>query len=78
MFKWRPKWWNKPVTWGDSVKAVLWSIPVSLVIVFIEGLCFGWWDDAIDSAKNTVVVSYEKVSGWTEDAQEKFNEIFHK
>ena len=78
MFKRRPKWWDKPITWGDSVKATLQSIPVSLVVLLIEGLCFGWFDDAIDSAKNVVIVGYEKASGWTEEAQEKFNEIFHK
>ena len=78
MFKWRPKWWNKPITWGDSVKCALWSIPVSLVILFIEGLCFGWFDDTIDKMKSGLDSAHSTVSGWTEEAQEKWNDIFHK
>ena len=77
MFK-KPSWWDKPITWGTSVKMSLWSIPISLLVLLIEGLCFGWFDDAIDTAKNVVVAQYEKVSGAKDAFSEKWDNIFHE
>ncbi len=76
MFKWRPKWWNTPITWGASCKACLWSIPISLIIVAIEMFVFKsmeeesctWW---YEPAK-------EKVEIWTDEVRDQWNEIFHK
>ncbi len=77
MFK-KPSWWDKPITWGASVKMSLWSIPISLLVLLIEGLCFGWFDDAIDTAKNVIIVPYEKAGEMKDALGEKWDNIFHK
>lgn len=77
MFK-KPSWWDKPITWGASVKMSLWSCLLSLIIFLIEGLCFGWFDDAIDTAKSIIVIPCEKVSDVKDALGEKWDNIFHK
>lgn len=37
----KPKWWDKPITWGTSVKMTLWSIPISMLWVLIMDLLSG-------------------------------------
>ena len=37
----KPKWWDKPITWGSSIKMSLWSIPISLLLLLITDLCTG-------------------------------------
>lgn len=77
MFK-RPVWWDKPITWGASVKMSLWSCLISLVVFLIEGVFFGWFDDTIDAAKDFGCMTCTKASDLREALGDKWDEIFHK
>lgn len=60
----KPNWWDKPITWGASVKMSLVSLLVSGIIVVIEYGSLGLID--LDSlkprckTKKQVAVEYEK------------------
>lgn len=47
-----PKWWNKPITWGDSVKA-------SLVGVALTGVVYGGLAIMVKVATRNLVEAHE-------------------
>lgn len=66
-------WWNKPITWGDSVKSVLWSIPISIGMMVIADLftgCYGFCDLAKDKVSDLKAkTQFIDVDPWIEAFQ---------
>ena len=72
MFR-KPKWWDKPITWGQSVKGTLISAGIGLAISAIEIAIFYWGFEK--PAKQTPTNGDPIVIRLTEDEAKKFSRI---
>lgn len=62
----KPNWWNKPITWGDSIKMSLLSIPISIVWILIVDAFSG-----IYGYIDIIGEKWEDIKDWMDDLFKK-------